>query len=87
MLTNSVVTLWVSASGRPASAATLLAGSGSVDADQRALQEARQARFERLNVADPTDPMAGLAWGQLIFEWRTLPLPATNNSPEPNLPK
>jgi hypothetical protein len=88
VLTNSVVTLWVDANGLPVSAPTLLPpGSGSADADQRALQEARQARFEPLRIFDPTDLMAGLAWGQLIFEWRTLPLPATNNAAEPNPPK
>jgi hypothetical protein len=88
VLTNSVVTLWVDANGQPVSAPTLFPpGSGSADADQCALQEARRARFEPLNTADPTDPMAGLTWGQLIFEWRTLPLPATNNAAEPNAPK
>ena len=84
VLTNTVVTLLVSAAGQPVSAPTLVVpGSGSADADQRALREARQARFEPLQLADPTDPTAGLAWGQLIFEWRTLPLPATNNPAEP----
>lgn len=79
VLTNSVVTLLVNADGLPVSAPTLLPpGSGSPEADDRALDVARHARFNSLKVADPTQPMAGLAWGHLIFEWRTVPLSLTN---------
>jgi len=60
---------------------TLLSGSGSPEADQHALQQAKTARFEPLsrNPAGPTpDPATQLSWGRLIFLWHTLPLPPTN---------
>ncbi len=43
-------------------------------ADQRALEIARRLRFT---------PAPGLASGQLIFNWRTVPPPATNSPAEP----
>jgi hypothetical protein len=81
LLTNSVVQVLVGPDGRPVSP-TLLAKSLSPEADQYAIREARNIRFEPLDLQDPTDPLAGLTWGQLIFEWRTLPLPATNSPVE-----
>jgi len=84
ILTNSVVQVLVDLDGKPVSA-TLLAKSGSAEADQQAVREARHARFEPLSLGDPTNPLAGLAWGQLIFEWHTLPLPDTN-SPAQSVP-
>lgn len=78
MLTNSLVQLMVGADGKPISA-TLLAKSGSSEADQHALRAARDARFAPLDTNDPTSPQAGISWGQLIFEWHSLPLTATNH--------
>jgi hypothetical protein len=82
ILTNSVIQVLVGADGKPISL-TLLIKSGFSQADEYALREVRKARFEPLNVSDPMDPMAGLTWGQFVFEWRTLPLPATNTFAEP----
>jgi TonB family protein len=81
ILTNSVVQILVDTDGKPVSA-TLLSKSGFTEADQHAVREAHRARFEPLNPGDPTNPLAGLTWGQLIFEWHTLPLPATNSPAE-----
>jgi hypothetical protein len=81
ILTNSVVQMLVDTDGKPVSA-TLLSKSGFSEADQHAVREAYRARFEPLNPGDPNNPLAGLTWGQLIFEWHTLPLPATNSPPE-----
>lgn len=88
ILTNSVVQLLVDAEGMPRSV-TLLAGSGSHEADQHALNQARTARFEPLGLP-PADlapaPTANLSWGRMVFLWHTLPLPPTNTpaaSPQP----
>jgi hypothetical protein len=88
MLSNSIVQLLVDANGRPVSS-TLLKPSGNAitEADQHALREARKTRFAPVNSADPLNPMAGLSLGQMVFEWRTLPLTATNNPAEsPTIP-
>ncbi|HZR17263.1 MAG TPA: energy transducer TonB [Verrucomicrobiae bacterium] len=88
MLSNSIVQLLVDANGRPVSATLLKPpGNASTEADQYALREARRARFEPINSADPRNPMAGLSLGQMVFEWRTLPLPSTNTPAEsPTIP-
>ncbi len=85
--TNSVVQLLVAADGTPISATLLKTRGAPNAADDYALGQARKLRFEPLNVADPADPMAGLVWGQLVFEWHTLPLPPTNNAAEAGAPK
>lgn len=76
LLTNSVVQLVVDAAGLPISL-TLLAGSGSKDADHYALAQARGSRFEPASAAGTSRGPAGLSWGELIFEWYTTP-PLTN---------
>jgi hypothetical protein len=86
MLTNSVVQVLVAANGKPVSA-ILLRYSGLLEADQHALREARNGRFQPVNFSDPTNSLAGLSWGQMVFEWHTLPLPATNNTVAPLPPK
>ncbi len=73
LLTNTIVRLVVNAEGQPVSL-TLLVGSGKKEADEYALAQARAARFEP--VARPATAL-GLSWGELIFDWFTLP-PATN---------
>lgn len=73
MLTNSVVQLLVGADGRAVSA-TLLSTSGLREADQSALEAAIQSRFQPPPQRQGNkSPAARLAWGQMIFEWRTLP--------------
>lgn len=83
ILTNSVVQLLVAADGVPISATLLKTRVAPNEADDYALREARKLRFEPVHFADPTDPTAGLTWGQLVFEWRTVPVPATNAVGEP----
>jgi len=88
MLSNSIVQLLVAADGRPISATLLKPpGSAGTEADQHALREARKAHFTPLPSADPLNPMAGLALGQMVFEWRTLPLPVTNATAEASNPR
>jgi len=74
LLTNTVVEVWINAGGQVFSA-TLLTSSASKDADQRALEIARTARFEPVRSLSTT-----LTFGTLIFEWRTEPLPADAKS-------
>lgn len=78
LITNSVVQVLVAADGRPFSPILLKNGVAN-EADQYALRQARNARFEPVKVKDPTNPLAGLSWGQMVFEWHTLPLAVSNN--------
>ena len=87
ILTNSVVQVLVGNDGLLASAPVLMIHSGSEAADEYALREARNARFAAVDVPDPANPLAGLTWGQLVFQWRALPLADTNKAPEPAPPK
>jgi hypothetical protein len=79
MLTNSVVQVLVGRDGKPVSI-TLLSGSGMKDADQTALQQGLRARFQlpAIRSGERTQRGAGLTWGQMIFEWHTVPPPPTN---------
>ena len=78
LLTNSVVQLVADPEGRPVSL-TLLSSSGSPKADQQALDLARNARFNPVEHGPKAGASAqGLSWGQLVFEWNTLPMPPTN---------
>jgi TonB family protein len=81
ILTNSVVQVLIDSGGKSVSA-LLLSKSGSTEADQHAVRTARRTRFEPLNPKDAIDPQEGLAWGQLVFEWHTLPLQASNSPAE-----
>jgi len=80
ILTNSVVRLLVDADGLPQSV-TLLAGSGSREADLHALDQARTARFEPLG-RNPLGPRpsrtADVSSGRMVFLWHTVPPPPTN---------
>ena len=79
LLTNSVVRLLVDASGWPYSMVLLPPGSGSKDADEQALELAEKARFDPLpGKAQNSDPLDGLTWGELVFQWHTIPPAATN---------
>ena len=80
ILTNSVVRIAVDAEGRPVSP-TLLSRSGSREADQYALEQARAARFEPIgrNPAETAShSTTPLSWGWMVFRWHTLPQPPTN---------
>lgn len=81
MLTNSVVQVLVGGDGRPVSA-TLLSRSGLEEADREALQQAIRARFQRpaVRAGTPAGGGGGLSWGQMIFEWHTVPPSPTNAS-------
>jgi hypothetical protein len=81
ILTNTRVQLAVGADGRPFSPTLLYPGSGSPIADSNALWQATVARFESLSGNDSaslTNPLIGMTWGQMIFEWHTLPMATTN---------
>lgn len=85
ILTNSVVQLMVDALGKPISE-VLLAGSGSKEADQQALELAMRARFEPVEVAGPgreKNPDTAVTLGTLVFEWQTIPVPSTNTTTTP----
>jgi TonB family protein len=71
LLASSQVHVVVDADGRPISA-TLLATSGKKDADQHALQQAFQARFNPLP-GPRSNPWSGLVSGEIRFDWHTLP--------------
>ena len=59
--------------------AVLLGECGSKEADLYALKLVNQARFRPLPRAARDRTGSGpLAWGKLIFHWRTMPLAATN---------
>lgn len=81
LLTNTAVQVLVDAEGNVRSHTLLPSDSSSPNAeqraaDQRALELARAARFQPLLGAS-----SALAFGVLIFEWRTVPLtnpPATS---------
>jgi len=80
-LTNTVVSVLVNSAGQTLSA-DLVSGSGLAAADQHALAQANSARFESLEQTGPDksqSALQGLTWGDLIFEWRTLPLLMTNS--------
>ena len=80
LLSNSVVQAMVDADGFTFSP-VLLTGCGLEEADLYALKLASGARFRPAPRLPGTghDP-GGLTWGKLIFQWQTLPLPATNLS-------
>jgi TonB family protein len=80
ILTNTIINLVVTAEGEVLSA-DLVSGSGLSAADQDALKQAQAARFNSIALSGPgrvEKPLDDLMWGNLVFEWRTLPLPMTN---------
>ncbi len=81
LLTDTVVQLAVDDAGRPLSFTMLPPGSGSRKADQFALDLARTARFEPISGDSregPRPQATRLTWGLMVFQWHTLPMPATN---------
>jgi hypothetical protein len=82
ILTNTQIQLAVDSTGKPVSVALLSPGSGDKTADSNALWQATRARFAPLSPdsLDSPNPLAHLAWGQMIFDWHTLPVPLTNTT-------
>jgi hypothetical protein len=84
VLTNTVVHVVVDGRGQTISSVLLPPGSGSREADQYALEQARAARFESIEPSgprSPPNPTPQLTSGEMIFQWHTLPMPATNAPP------
>jgi hypothetical protein len=82
LLTNTVVELIVDGRGRFFSEA-LVSKSGNAEADAEAMKQAREAKFEEVarGGAGRADPSTMLDRGWLVFEWNSLPQPATNGAP------
>jgi TonB family protein len=83
ILTNSDVQVVIDAAGRVVSVPVLLSRSGNPEVDKEALRQALAARFEPVSVSGPArtnaaDSAGQLTWGRMIFEWRTMLVPATN---------
>jgi hypothetical protein len=81
LLTNTIIQIVVDAEGKPVSVTLLRPSSGWTNADQYALNQARAVRFAPIKPAGPEPAMAGLTWGELVFQWHTAP--ALTNSPPP----
>lgn len=74
ILSNSVVQVLVDAEGTVFSALLLSPGCGYKEADDFAIRQAAAARFAPLpRHPDDSSPESGLVWGELVFEWYTLP--------------
>jgi len=64
--------------------ATLLTGSGLTEADSYALKLAGTTRWRPVpRNGGGADFVEQLAWGRMIFQWHTLPLPTTNGTAPP----
>jgi TonB family protein len=85
LLTNTVVQVVVNRGGRLVSVPLLLASSTSKEADDYALELARSLRFEPSNSSQAGSGLSsdGLTWGQIIFEWNTIPIPPANAGAAP----
>lgn len=73
LLSNSVVQIAVDSAGQVI-AARLIGRSGSVEADNSAVEEAQNLRFRPAPASAPV-------WGDAIFEWQTLA--PSNGAPAP----
>jgi hypothetical protein len=83
LLTNSVIQLVVAADGTPLSPMPLLVPPtcGLKQADDFALEQAREMRFESLLGRGPdaaSNTSSAPSWGTIIFQWHTVLVPATN---------
>lgn len=70
ILSNSIAQIAVNKSGMVIST-RLISRSGNIDADRFALETGRQLQFT---------PGKEIVWGNLIFDWHTLPIVNTNNA-------
>ena len=83
LLSNTVIEVTVDADGFTFSP-VLLHDSGLRQADESALKLALDARFRPLRRNERVnDGGRDITWGRLVFQWHTLPLPATNLSVSP----
>jgi hypothetical protein len=83
LLSNTVAQVVASPDGMTLSA-TLLTGSGLTQADTYALKLAGNTRWRPVHRHDGRADLAeSLAWGRMIFQWHTLPLPATSATAQP----
>ena len=83
ILTNSEVRVVVDRDGY-VNSAVLLSRSGLPEADDSAYQLAKSARFQPLRKTRPGESPAAndaFEFGTLVFQWRTIPEPATNSPP------
>ena len=74
LLADSVVRMTVDADGRPVSC-VLLQTNGLPEADREALARARALRFAPVSDGGghTAKSLAGRNWGNVVFEWHTLP--------------
>jgi hypothetical protein len=81
-LSNSIVEIDVDAEGVVADPPVIVPGgsSGSAETDAYARRVAKALQFQPLPRAGSRGgiPPAERTWGTVVFEWRTLPAPATN---------
>lgn len=83
ILTNSEVQVFVDRDGY-VNSAVLLSRSGLPEADDSAYKLAKSARFQPLRKTRPVEPPAtdnAFEVGTLVFQWHTIPEPATNSPP------
>jgi len=81
LLTNSVVQVMVNDEGKALSVTLLGGGSGLKEADDYALKKARELAYRPNPVKkEKAAPWETTRWAQLVFEWRTVALPAGTNS-------
>jgi len=80
VLKNTEVQVMVDALGNVFST-VVIAGSGNADTDALALTNfAKSSRFEPVKAAAPGTVMPNtVTFGKLVFEWKTVPAPETNN--------
>jgi TonB family protein len=76
ILSNSVVQIAVDKSGAVIST-RLISRSGKNDSDRSALETARQLQFA---------PGKEIVWGNLIFDWHTIPVASTNSAVKTSAP-
>ena len=82
ILADTIIQVCVSPLGIPFSPVTL-ANSGSPEADRQAFELVKSARFRPLAAAGSPSPRspAAFTWGNIIFQWHTVEMPATNAPP------
>ncbi len=83
LLAGSTVQVLVDDAGNVISTTLLPPGSGSPEADQRALSLAQSARFVPLPRGGRNGVNPAIRWtrGTMAFQWFTVPLPQTNALP------
>ena len=80
LLTDSIVQVLVNGDGNVVSE-VLLASSGKLAADEKALALARAAQFEPLLRTNAAQASTNLTHGTLVFTWQTVLLPTSNAPP------